>query len=58
MQCSHNFIVRGLCSVLISEWEESGTQDWASLLEWQSQDWASFHEEREAQFAFLPSCYL
>lgn len=46
-------MVSGLCSVLITEWEDLGIQGWASLSELQFQGRAGFPEHREATFAYL-----
>ena len=47
-------MVSGLCSVLITGWEDLGIQGWAPLSELQGQGRAGFHRHREALFAFLP----
>ena len=54
IQISHKSMVSDLCSVLISEWETLGIQDWAPLPELQDQGRAGFHGHREALFAYLP----
>lgn len=51
-------MVSDLCSVLISEWETLGIQDWAPLPELQGQGRAGFHGYREALFACLPPVAL
>jgi hypothetical protein len=48
-------MVSGLCSVLITGWEDLGIQDWAPLSQLQGQDRAGFHGYRETLFAYLPA---
>jgi hypothetical protein len=54
-QLSLNSMMSGLCSVLITEWDQLGIQGWAPLPELQGQGWAGFHEQREALFACAPA---
>jgi hypothetical protein len=50
-------MVSGLCSVLMSEWDQLEIEYWVPFQELQSKGWACYYGQKEVLFACSPAIY-